>query len=59
MAVVTVTLALDSLQHIIAPGDLPQGSAVGLIDERGVLLARQPDPEHWTGSVWSHFGFVQ
>ncbi len=59
IAAATLTLGVDSLQHILDPGGLPPRSEVNLFDEHGILLAREPDAEHWTGSDWSRLPFVR
>jgi PAS domain S-box-containing protein len=48
-SVVSVSTLLDRFQHIFAQEQLPRGSVITLIDQRGVILARSIEPEKWIG----------
>src|SRR2546429_473080 len=47
--VVYASLKLSRLSEAIAPIRLPAGGTVTVIDRRGNVLARHPDPEKWVG----------
>ena len=49
--VVFAALDLDWLSQLIATTDLPPGSSMEVIDSRGTVLARYPDPEKWVGKT--------
>ncbi len=40
---------IAAIQESIARIPLPEGSALFVVDDQGVLLARDPDPELWVG----------
>ncbi len=44
-----VALDLDWLNQFAAHAELPPGSTLTVIDRRGTILVRQPDPEKWIG----------
>lgn len=48
-AVVFAALNLSWLNYLIADIDLPAGSTVTVVDGRGTILARHPEPEKWAG----------
>jgi len=48
-AVVFASLDLAWLNRFLAESRLPAGSVLGLMDRRGTVLARHPDPEFWVG----------
>ena len=48
-AVVFASLDLAWLNRYISESLLPPGSVLAVIDRRGTLLARYPDPEFWVG----------
>ncbi len=48
-AVVFASLDLAWLNRFLAESRLPDGSVLGLMDRRGTVLARYPDPEFWIG----------
>lgn len=48
-SVVVAALSLSSLSDIGNRANLPAGSSVLVIDSRGVILARAPDPGEWIG----------
>jgi signal transduction histidine kinase len=47
--VVYAAVDVTSLNHIGNEALLPQKAVVTLIDRKGIILARFPDPEKWTG----------
>jgi len=48
-AVVLVGLDLDWLNAVVAKTKLPAGTTLTVIDRKGTVLARFPDPEKWVG----------
>ncbi|WP_190488332.1 EAL domain-containing protein [Microcoleus sp. FACHB-831] len=48
-AVVFADLELEWLNQLAAAADLPPGSAFTVIDDKGTILARYPNPEKWVG----------
>ena len=49
-AVVFISLDLAALtDKVIETAVLPEGSTVMIADNRGIILARRPDPEKWVG----------
>lgn len=48
-AVVFAELDLAWISGVVAEANLPQGSAVTLIDQNGTIVARDPDPKGWVG----------
>jgi diguanylate cyclase (GGDEF)-like protein/PAS domain S-box-containing protein len=48
-AVVFASIDLAWLNRYFSQASLPPGSTLGVIDRRGVVLARYPDPEFWVG----------
>ena len=48
-AVVFAALNLSWLNRLIAGVDLPAGSTLTVVDSRGTVLARNPEPEKWVG----------
>jgi signal transduction histidine kinase/HAMP domain-containing protein len=48
-AVLVIGLNLSWFHRIVAEARLPEGSSVTVIDRKGVILARDPDPENLTG----------
>jgi signal transduction histidine kinase/ActR/RegA family two-component response regulator/HAMP domain-containing protein len=48
-AVVFAALDLAWLNHLAAKAQLPPGSVVTVIDQKGTILARHPDPDKWVG----------
>jgi len=49
VGVVFLGLDMNWLSSVFATLDLPAGSAVTVIDTRGVVMARYPQPEAWLG----------
>lgn len=49
-AVLIIGLDLSWFHRIVAEAGLPEGSSVTVIDPKGVILARNPDPENLTGT---------
>ncbi|OGB25510.1 MAG: hypothetical protein A3I66_16140 [Burkholderiales bacterium RIFCSPLOWO2_02_FULL_57_36] len=48
-SVVSASTLLERFQHIFEQEQLPRGSIITLIDQRGVILARSIEPEKWIG----------
>lgn len=48
-AVVYAALDLSWLNQLIADIELPAGSTLTVVDSRGTILARLPEPERWVG----------
>jgi signal transduction histidine kinase len=48
-AIVSAGLDLSWFNRIAAESQLPQGSTFTMIDRKGVVLARYPEPEKWIG----------
>ncbi|BAU10137.1 PAS/PAC sensor signal transduction histidine kinase [Leptolyngbya sp. NIES-3755] len=48
--VIVATLNLNWLNQLIAAKELPAGSTVSVVDRKGVILARYPEPEKWVGT---------
>lgn len=46
---ITTSIDLAWLNQSISQQHLPSGSALDILDHRGILLARYPDPEKWSG----------
>jgi len=53
-----VTTRLDRLPHL-ETRDLPAGSMIMILDERGVVLAHTPDYDAWVGRDLSGLPYVQ
>jgi diguanylate cyclase (GGDEF)-like protein/PAS domain S-box-containing protein len=52
VGIVAAAVRLDALQGLLSAGaDLPASAIVTVIDQRGVVLARSLDPEHWIGKT--------
>src|SRR3989441_1793372 len=49
--VVYAALELAWLNDFAANADLPPGSSVTVLDRKGTILARFPDPERWVGKT--------
>ncbi len=47
--VVFAALELSWLNQLVAEGNLPPGSSLTVVDRRGIVVARQPDPQKWVG----------
>jgi len=56
--VLNVTTRLDRLPHL-ETRDLPAGSMIMILDERGVVLAHTPDYDAWVGRDLSGLPYVQ
>jgi len=57
-ALLVAQIRLASLQESLRPAglpDLPDGSSITVISEKGVVLARSPDAERWVGRDVSAF----
>ena len=50
-AVVGAGLAFDWLEELLKNARLPEGSTVTVIDSKGVILTRYPDPKKWVGKT--------
>ena len=48
-AVVVIGLDLRSLNHLAADAQLPEGSALVVIDQAGIILAHHPRRDEWVG----------
>jgi PAS domain S-box-containing protein len=46
-----VSLSLDHLVEVASQSELPEESALLVVDQDGLILARYPDPEEWLGSI--------
>ena len=55
LALVYAAMRLDRLQVLLDPGEMPPGTIVALIDEKGTILARTVDPEKWVGQSIAHY----
>jgi putative methionine-R-sulfoxide reductase with GAF domain len=49
LGVIAVSLDLNALATELANATYPKGARLGLIDAKGQVLARHPDPEGWVG----------
>ncbi|MFP3869072.1 MAG: histidine kinase [Desulfobacteraceae bacterium] len=47
--VLFVNLSLEWIQKLINQGSLPVKAVVKVVDEKGVILGRWPDPQQWVG----------
>ena len=59
LSVVVVALDLSGLAREVARAKYPEGARLGLIDAKGQVLARQPDPEGWVGKNASSTSFFK
>src|SRR5712691_7126320 len=57
-AILNICTRLDRLPRL-ETRDLPQGSVVLILDERGVVLAHSPDYDVWVGRDLSDLAYVQ
>lgn len=48
-AVVFAVVDLAWISGLLVEAGLPQGSAIVVMDQDGMILAREPDPERWVG----------
>jgi len=55
LALVYVAMRLDRLQVLLDPGEMPLGTIIALVDEKGTILARTVDPEKWVGQSIAHY----
>ncbi|HVL55532.1 MAG TPA: cache domain-containing protein, partial [Burkholderiaceae bacterium] len=46
----SVTMTPSQLQRVISDQSLPQGWTAAVLDQQGVVVARQPDPARWIGT---------
>ena len=58
-SVFVVLLDIEWLKNELIKARYPPGARLGLIDGRGIVLARYPDPERWTGRDASHTPFFK
>ena len=58
-AVVFASLDLAWLNQIAAKAQLPLGSVLMVLDRKGTILARYPDPEKWVGRSMSDTPIVK
>jgi PAS domain S-box-containing protein len=47
--VVLLALGLNWMEKAIASSPMPEGARISVMDAKGDLVARHPDPEAWTG----------
>jgi PAS domain S-box-containing protein len=57
--VVTAGLNLDRLGQIFQVKDLPAGVCIAIIDNRGRIMFRHPEPENWIGKDFSHAEIIR
>src|SRR5712691_2707823 len=57
-AILNISTRLDRLPRL-ETRDLPQGSVILILDERGVVLAHSPDYDVWVGRDLSDLAYVQ
>jgi signal transduction histidine kinase len=57
-AILNISTRLDRLPRL-ETRDLPQGSVILILDERGVVLAHSPDYDLWVGRDLSDVAYVQ
>jgi signal transduction histidine kinase len=57
--VLLLMAGLDWLQQELAKAQLPKEARLAVVDATGVLVARYPDPEDWTGKVTNQIPVVQ
>ncbi|MGI8617918.1 MAG: ATP-binding protein [Gemmatimonadaceae bacterium] len=48
-ALLVAQIPVQSFREVIAARDLPAGSSVALVSERGIIVGRSPDPDRWVG----------
>lgn len=58
-AVVYVDLDLAWLQQALASASLPESARLVLVDARGTVAVRSPDPEGWVGKSAAHLPLFQ
>ncbi len=58
-AVLSLSLDLAWLNQFAAEAQLPPGSTITVMDRRGTILARAPDPGQWVGRSVSEAPIVQ
>jgi two-component system sensor histidine kinase UhpB len=49
-AIVSTSTLLERFQDMVVPADLPPGSVMTVLDERGIVVARSMDPLKWVGA---------
>jgi PAS domain S-box-containing protein len=54
-----VGMDLDWLNHLLVETGLPLGSTLTVIDRKGTILCRHPDPEKWVGRNMSEAPLVK
>ncbi|MDE2585406.1 MAG: GAF domain-containing protein, partial [Betaproteobacteria bacterium] len=57
LGVLAVLVDLTWVERELGKGNYPPGARLGLIDARGTVLARHPDPEGWVGKDASRTTF--
>jgi len=57
--VIYADLALSWLKQLVTTAQLPPGSAFLIVDQQGVILARDPNPETWVGQSISNHSLVR
>ena len=58
-SVLFVAYRTSVLSRLLNEPSLPQGAIVALLDKKGVVAARWPDPERWTGENLSESDVVR
>lgn len=58
-AVVYASIDLAWLNQIVAKAKLPSGSVFTVLDRKGTILVRYPDPEKWVGRSMSDIPIVK
>ncbi|MFN7086357.1 MAG: cache domain-containing protein [Burkholderiales bacterium] len=48
-AVVAVSTRLESIQNLLLPARLPEGSIMTILNAQGIVMARLVDPQKWIG----------
>lgn len=49
--IVLASLALTSLGKLAADTGLPEGAALTIVDGKGTIMVREPDPQDWVGQT--------
>jgi PAS domain S-box-containing protein len=57
--VVSVSVELHWVNRLIENAQFPAGSTFTIFDGNGTVLARQPDPEKWTGNAYPKLELVR
>ena len=57
--VVAIGLNLDRLSRIFQITEFPAGGCLAIIDNRGRIMFRHPEPEQWIGKDFSHVEIIR